>query len=350
MTLPETMRALVKTARGEGRIELKNLPVPRAGQGTVLLRVKAVGICGSDIKILHDAHPYDPPVVMGHEFSGEIVQVGPGVDGWTAGERVVSEAHGYVCGRCWFCLSGLRHVCPSKRALGWGMDGGFAEYVAVPAWLLHRIPEGLSYEEAALAEPLAIVVHGILERATVEPGDFVVILGCGPLGLLGLQAAKAEGASRIVVTGTEQDEKVRLRMARDLGVDRTINVDRADPVELVMNETGGTGADLVVDLSGAPPAIRQGLEMLRIRGRFLAVGIPAAEEVPVPWKELIFRAPQLLFHFSSCHTSWERALSLLAGGKVKARPLITEILDLSEWREGMRLTETGKAIKILLRP
>lgn len=350
MTVPETMRALVKTARGKDRIETRRLPVPRVDENSVLVRVLAAGICGSDVKILRDEHPYFPPVVMGHEFSGEIVQVGSGLEGWSVGDRVVAEVHGFVCGTCRFCLSGKRHVCPSKRALGWGMDGGFAEYVKVPAWLLHRIPEGVSHEEAALSEPMAIVVHGMLERARVEPEDFVVILGCGPLGLMALQMARAEGASRVVVTGTGKDVKTRLPMALELGADHAVNVDRIDPVELVMEETGGVGADLVVDLSGAPSAIQQGMETVRVDGRFLAIGIPAAEEIAIPWKKLIFRVPRIIFHFSSCYTSWEQTLSLMSSGKVRTRPLISTMLDLSEWREGMSMTESGEAIKVLLRP
>lgn len=350
MALPKTMRALVKVARGRDRIEMRQLPLPEIKGKTVLIRVKAAGICGSDIKILHDDHPYFPPVVLGHEFSGEIAGVGKDVKNWAVGERVVSEAHGYVCESCRFCLSGERHVCPSKRSLGWGIDGGFAEYVAVPAWLLHRIPDNLSYEEAALAEPASVAVHGILERAKVEPEDFVVILGCGPIGLLGLQMARAEGASRVAVTGTERSEKLRLKMAMELGADYIVNIRQIDPVKLVMEETEGIGADLVVDLTGSPSAITQGLEMVRTHGRFLAIGITKDREVSIRWKDLIFRAPEVIFHFSSRCSSWERALSLMAGNKVKIRPLITKALDLGDWREGMGLIESGNAIKVLLKP
>jgi L-iditol 2-dehydrogenase len=346
----EKMRALVKTGTGEENIGIRELPVPRPGEDEVLIRVAAAGICGSDVKIFHDHHPCFPPVVLGHEFSGEIVEVGRAVRGWSAGDRVVSEAHGYVCGRCRYCLSGKRHLCPSKRALGWGIDGGFAEYVKVPAWLLHRIPEALSYEQAALSEPMAVVVHGMLERARVEPEDCVVVLGCGTLGLVALQMAKAEGASWVMITGTAEDEKTRLKMAAELGADYALNVERGDPVAVVMERTRGIGADLVVDLSGSPSAIRQGLHMVRADGRFLAIGIPAVGEVSIPWKEAVFRAPRLIFHFSSCYTSWERTLSMISTGKVKTAPLISAVLDLSEWREGMRMTEAKEAVKVLLRP
>jgi L-iditol 2-dehydrogenase len=345
-----SMKALVKKARGKGQIELLDYPVPPVKEGYVLLRIAAAGICGSDLKIYNDDHPYFPPVILGHEFSGEIVEVGPGVKGWEKGERVVSEVHGLVCEHCRFCLSGEKHVCPSKRALGWGIDGGFAEYVAVPEWLLHRIPEGVSYEEAALLEPMAIAVHGILERAKVEPEDFVVVLGCGPLGLLAIQLAKSEGASRVFITGVNQDEKLRLRIAEKLGADRTINVEKEDPVVIVKEMTSGIGADLVVELSGSPGAISQGLRMVRTHGRFLAIGIPVEQEVSIPWKEIIFKAPSVIFHFSSCYSSWERSLSLLERKKVDVNCLISKILPLKDWEEGFRLAKSGEAIKVLLKP
>jgi len=344
------MKALVKKAKGRGQIELLDSPVPQVKEGYVLLRIEVAGICGSDLKIYDDDHPYFPPVILGHEFSGEVVEVGAGVQGWKKGDRVVSEVHGLVCGQCRFCLSGEKHVCPSKRALGWGIDGGFAEYVRVPSWLLHRMPDGVSFEEAALMEPLAIAVHGILERAKVDPEDSVVVLGCGPIGLLALQMAKVEGASRVFVTGMNLDEKVRLKMAKDLGADRTINVQKEDPVAIVKEATRGIGADLVVELSGSPAAIRQGLGMVRTHGRFLAIGIPAEQEVGIPWKEIIFKAPSLIFHFSSCYSSWERGLSLLEHKKVDAKALITNILPMKDWEKGFHLAKSGEAIKVLLKP
>lgn len=344
------MKALVKKTKGIGQIELLEYPVPRVKEGYVLLRIAAAGICGSDLKIYNDDHPYFPPVILGHEFSGEIVDVSPGVKGWEKGDRVVSEVHGVVCEHCRFCLSGERHVCPSKRALGWGIDGGFAEYVAVPAWLLHRIPEGVSYEEAALMEPMAVAVHGILERAKVEPEDFVVVLGCGPLGLLALQMARSEGASKVFITGVNLDEKLRLRVAEKLGADRTINAQKEDPVSLVKESTGGIGADLVIELSGSPTAISQGLRMVRTHGRFLAIGIPIEQEVSIPWKEIIFKAPSVIFHFSSCYSSWERGLSLLERKKVDVKCLISKILPLKDWEDGFHLAKSGEAIKVLFKP
>jgi L-iditol 2-dehydrogenase len=212
------------------------------------------------------------------------------------------------------------------------------------------MPDGVTFEEAALLEPMAIAVHGILERAKVEPEDFVVILGCGPLGLLALQMAKAEGASEVFITGVNQDEKLRLKMAKELGADRTINVQKEDPIAIVKERTGGIGADLVIEVSGSPMAISQGFRMVRTHGRFLAIGIPLEQEVPIPWKEIIFKAPSLIFHFSSCYSSWERGLSLLEHKKVDVKKLISKILPLKEWEKGFQLAKSGEAIKVLFKP
>jgi len=157
------MKALVKIARGRGHMELRDVGVPQVASGEVLIRVRACGICGSDLKIQDDQHPNIPPVVVGHEFAGEIAGVGAGVQGWGVGDRVVSEQHVGACGRCRQCLTGNAFACAAKRAPGYFTDGAFAEYIKVPAWLLHRIPEALSFTEAAFTEPTAVAVHGVLE-------------------------------------------------------------------------------------------------------------------------------------------------------------------------------------------
>ena len=158
------MRALVKTAKGPGKLELQEVPTPQEEAGEVLLRVRACGICGSDLKIQDDQHPYTPPVVIGHEFAGEIVEVGADVSGWIVGDKVVSEQHVKACGHCRQCLTGNAFACSSKRAPGYFTDGAFTEFIRVPAWLLHRIPSNLSFVEAAFTEPSAVAAHGVLDR------------------------------------------------------------------------------------------------------------------------------------------------------------------------------------------
>jgi L-iditol 2-dehydrogenase len=208
-----SQRALEKTAHGPGQLELQTVPIPQITPDQVLIRLHACGICGSDLKIEVDEHPYVPPVVMGHEFAGEIAEVGGDVDGWVVGDRVVAEQHTHACGRCRQCLTGNAFACASKRAPGYYIDGGFAEYIAMPAWLLHRIPGGLSFVEAAFSEPAAVAAHGVLDRTGIEPEDVVLVLGCGPIGLAAAKMAQAAGAACAIVTGIDRDEQVRLPRA-----------------------------------------------------------------------------------------------------------------------------------------
>jgi L-iditol 2-dehydrogenase len=345
-----TMAALLKRAHGPGNVELGRAPIPEAGPDQALIRVHACGICGSDLKIEADEHPYVPPVVMGHEFAGEIAEVGRDVDGWAVGDRVVAEQHTHACGRCRQCLTGNAFACASKRAPGYMIDGGFAEFITMPAWLLHRIPDSLSYVEAALSEPAAVAAHGVLDRTGIEPEDVVLVLGCGPIGLLAAKMAQAAGASRVLITGIDRDEEVRLPRARELGIDHALNVMQTDLATLVSDLTGGEGADVVIELSGAPPAIAQAFQLARRLGRVGIIGQPPSDEVSIPYRDALFRALTVSFSYSSRYTSWERVLSLFERGALEPAKFITHVLPLGEWQRGFALARSGRAIKVVLRP
>src|SRR6056297_3341060 len=205
------MKALVKTEKGKGNIEIQDVPEPQNAPDEVLIEVKACGVCGTDIHIMHDQFPYWPPVIMGHEFAGEIVQVGDEVEGWEVGGRVVGEPHTKACGECDLCRTGHVQICEHKRSPGWGIDGAFAKYLAYPTHLLHEIPDDMSFTHAALVEPTANIVTDVLERATVEPEDFVVVIGPGPIGLTAAMAAKGQGAREVMIVGTPADVDLRLK-------------------------------------------------------------------------------------------------------------------------------------------
>ncbi len=344
------MIALVKTARGVGHMELQEVPTPEVSPDEVLIRVKACGICGSDLKIFDDHHPYTPPVVVGHEFSGEIVELGGKVSKWQVGDRVVSEQHVGACGYCRPCLTGNSFACASKRACGYFTDGAFTEFIKVPARLLHRIPDGLSFVEAAFTEPSAVAVHGTLERTGINPEDVVLILGSGPIGLAAARMAQAAGASQVIVTGIDGDEKARLPKARELGIDHVVNVMKADLAELVDQLTDGRGADVVIELTGALPAIEQAFTLASRLGKVGIIGQPPTDEVSIPYRNAMFRALVVSFSYSSKFTSWERALSMFARGAVKPAQFITHILPLADWEEGFRLAHIGEAVKVVLEP
>jgi len=329
---------------------LRDVPAPQIAPDEVLIRVRACGICGSDLKIQDDQHPYKPPVIVGHEFAGQIAEVGAAVTGWVIGDRVVSEQHTRACGHCRQCLTGNAFACSSKRAPGYFVDGAFTEFIKVPAWLLHRIPENLNFVEAAFTEPSAVAAHGVLDRTGIAPEDVVLVLGCGPIGLVAAKMAQAAGASKVIITGVDRDEKARLPKARELGIDCVVNVSQTDLAALVADLTGGGGADVVVELSGAPPAIGQAFRLARRLGRVGIIGQPPTDEVVVPYRDALFRALTVSFSYSSKYTSWERALSLFARGAIRPAQFITHVLPLAEWERGYELSRSGEAVKVVLEP
>jgi len=343
------LKGLVKVGRGVGLVELREVPTPTLAPGEVLIRVKAAGICGSDIHIFHDQFPYHPPVILGHEFAGEIAALGSQVQGWTKGDRVVAELHTRACGRCRYCRTGSQHLCPEKRAPGWGIDGAFAEYIVMPSQLLHVIPAGVSFPEAALAEPTAIAVQAVLGKGRVQPGDLVVVLGPGPIGLLCAQIARSCGG-KVVITGTERDRDTRLAVAGQLGIDHVVDTSLADPLLLIQDLSGGAGADVVVETAGVAATINQAIQMVRPQGLILAVGIPEGEKIAVDWSRAVFKGADVRFCFSSTFPDWERSLAMLATGQIAVKPMINGLFNLEDWAQAFALITSGKGIKALLIP
>lgn len=343
------MLALVKREKGEGNTALEQRPIPIYQEDEVLIRVAYSGICGTDIHILHDQFPYYPPVIIGHEFSGEVVEVGSKVTGFQKGDLVVGEPHNKACGKCYLCRNGHIQNCADKRSIGWGIDGCFTTYLVMPEKLLHKLPKGLSLSSAALAEPCAIVAHQLLERARVTPGDKVVIMGVGPIALIAAQMARIAGAGKILLCGCTSDVSYRLKIAEQLNCfDRFINVQTEDAVSIIMEETG-VGADLVVEASGAGSAIRTSIRVLKKRGVLCAIGMTSAPTVEVPWNEAMMKVLDVQFNMSSSYNGWEIALSLLGSGNLDVEPLF-EVRSLLDWEQAFADLEQGRAMKILLTP
>ncbi len=344
------MKALVKTKKGEGFIELMDMPDPRPGKGEVLIEVKSAGICGTDLHVKHDRFPYWPPVILGHEFSGRIIETGPECKYYQVGERVVGEPHTRHCGVCHLCRTGNVQVCPEKRSPGWGIHGCMAPLLVMPEQLLHRIPDSMDDDTAAVVEPTANTVHDLFERAGLTPGDFVVVIGPGPIGLLAGLTAKAGGARHIVMAGAPPDEGLRLGKARELGFETVVNVAKENLAEVVMGLTGGIGADLVVECSGAPAAIAGTVDLIRKKGRICAIGLTGGRNVDFPWEKAAFRVADIHFCMSTSYTSWDRAINLIAGGQLPAQEVITHRLPLEEWEEAFRVLEAQQALKVVLHP
>ncbi|HSJ56437.1 MAG TPA: zinc-binding dehydrogenase, partial [Anaerolineae bacterium] len=312
------MQAIVKYALGKGHVEVREVPEPTAGPGQVKVQVRAAGVCGSDLHIYHDeiAIPIEPPVIMGHEFAGVIVELGAGVEGLQLGDRVTCETTAWSCGWCLPCRLGHTNMCASRKVVGYAVDGCFARYCVVNQRQVHLLPENVDFLAGALTEPLACCVHAVLELTTISAGDVVFLTGPGPIGLLCLQLVKAAGGYA-VMCGTSQDEE-RLALARQFGADRVVNVETENTLELIGRLTASQGADVFVECAGAPAAARLGLEVTRRGGQYTQVGLfPGPFELKfdlIAYKEL-----RVTGSLGQRWTSWQRALALMAQGQVDTR-------------------------------
>jgi L-iditol 2-dehydrogenase len=343
------MKALVKTQKGKGFLEIREVPEPQPKTGEVKIEVAACGVCGTDIHVRHDEFPYWPPVTLGHEFTGVVVETGPDCRLAKVGDRVVAEPHSLACGVCFLCRTGNIQICPEKRSPGWGIDGGMARYICYPEKLLHRIPENMTFDQGAMVEPAANAVTDVIERAQVTAGDFVVVIGPGPIGLLAAMVARAAGAREVVVIGTPGDAKLRLAKAKELGF-CAINRGEVNPLETVMDLTAGIGADLVVECSGSPRAIPETIEFVRKRGKICAIGLTGNRSVEIPWDKFNFKVVDLIFNLSTSYTSWARTIALIHKGLVPAETLITHRAPLEEWEKLFDVIENLQALKGLIIP
>jgi L-iditol 2-dehydrogenase len=344
------MQGLFKTAKGEGHVALLETDIPHPKADEVLIEIKAAGICGTDLHIIHDQYPYWPPVIMGHEFSGQIVEAGAEVTDYQIGDRVVGEPHTQACGKCELCRTGYQQLCSSKRSIGWGIHGAFARYLVMPERLLHHIPESLTYDEAAVVEPTANVVQDVIERGEVAANDFVVVVGPGPIGLLSVMAARAAGAREIALVGVKADLDRRLAKGKELGADHILVADAGNAVEAVAALTSGRGADVVVEASGAPPGIASTVGMVRRLGRIAVIGMTGREQISFPWDAAIWKMCTIIFNLSTGYTSWEKAIGLISSKKIDVARLITHRVKLVEWQAAVTAAEQGEALKALLIP
>ncbi len=340
------MKAVVKQARGDGFVELCEVPEPELEDGSVILRVGAAGICGSDIQILHDRFQgYIVPVILGHEFAGTIESVGRGVSNLAPGDRVVSETHAIVCNECVYCRTGIYNLCPQRKGFGYGTNGAFAKLVRVRKAIVHILPEEIPVREAALLEPVSVALNALTRNSHVYPGESVLVIGPGPIGLFCLQVARLSGG-RVTVVGTERS-RPRLDLASRLGAVRTL-VDR----ELGQGIEDGSlrnSFDVTVVAAGNAASFELGLRTTRAGGRVVYVG-ETTENASFPLS--LIERKNITVHGSFSHNwpIWESAISLVQHGSIDVRSLITHEFGLSDWRTAFETAESRKGAKILLKP
>jgi L-iditol 2-dehydrogenase len=346
----------VKVARfyAPGDIRLEETPEPVVSPGEVKIRVRNCSTCGTDVKISRSGHPnMSPPQVMGHEIAGEVTEIGEDVAGWTIGDRVQVIA-AIPDGTCADCLAGHPQVCQNQLSMGYQFPGGFAEYMIVPREVLavdglNRIPDGLSYAEASLAEPLACVLNG-QELARVGAGDVVVVVGSGPIGCLHVRLARARGASKIILVDLNAD---RLAAAAALvAPDVTIASGETDAVAAVLEATGGRGADVVITAAASGTAQEQGLRMLARRGRLSLFGGLAkdAPNITVDSNLVHYRELTIVGVNGSSPDHNKQALALIATGRVPVNDLITHRLPLDRVLDALEIVARGEAIKVTIEP
>ena len=345
------MTAVVKYGQENEMVELREVPEPAPGDNDVLLRVKAVGVCGSDIEMWRHRFTYkvNTPVIQGHEFCGQIEEVGSGVKGWKKGDRVVSETSAYVCGTCRFCRSGDYNLCPSRLGFGYGTNGAMTRFVAVRQQILHRIPAALSFEEAAIIEPVCVAYNALVVRSRILPGDCVVVIGPGPIGLNCVQVAAAAGAGTIFLLGTSADA-ARMKVATALCPRaRQLVGPFEESLARVQEETEGYGADLVVDAAGSAETLKMSLALVRRLGQITKVGW-GPEPVGFSLDLLLTKAATLQGTYGHSRRSWESVIRLIDSGVLSLKPLISTVLPIERWREGYELVESRQAAKVILRP
>jgi len=343
------VKAVVKYALGQGNVELRDMPKPSPDPDEVKIEVKAAGICGSDLHIYHGDIKLliKPPVTMGHEFSGVVTEVGSSVSEWKPGDRVTSETSAQVCGECISCRTGNYNVCAEKRLIGYWFNGAFAKYCVVPSRLVHRLPDSVSFNSGALSEPLACCVNAVVEKTVILPGDFVVIAGPGPIGLLSLQLAKAQGGFTVLV-GTGVDRK-RLAIGRELGADVTVNIEEEDPLKVVSGLTDKAGADVFIECSGSPSAVRSGFQLVRRRGQYTQIGL-TGRSFELDFDNVAYKEITVRGSLGQSWPYWKRGLKMLSEGLVKTGPLISDVLLLQQWKEAFRKVESKEGLKVILRP
>lgn len=313
-------------------LQFTDQPTPTPGPGEVLVEVAACGICGSDV------HGYDgssgrriPPIVMGHEAAGTISALGSGVTRFSAGDRVTFDSTVY-CGRCEFCARGEANLCEDRQVVGvscgeYRRAGAFAEYVTVPEHILYKLPEGLSFPEAAMLEAVAVALHAVglseISAMEIKAGGAALVIGAGMIGLLVLQAAKAAGCSRVILADVDE---TRLRLGSDLGADEALNSAQVDLPKEVARLTHGRGADVVFEAVGRGETVASAIECVRKGGTVVLVGNLAAQ-VEIPLQKVVTRQIRLQ---GSCASAGEypEAMALIASGRIKVQPLISAVAPL----------------------
>lgn len=342
------MKALRK-ARPEQGATLESVSIPTIGPRDVLVRVRAASICGTDLHIYGwdrwSQGRIKPPMTFGHEFCGHIEKLGGEVDGLRVGEFVSAEMH-VNCGACYQCRIGQPHICQKLKIIGIDRDGCFAEFVAIPASNIWKIDPAIPEHYAAIMDPLGNAVHTVLAGAIA--GQTVAVTGCGPIGLMAITVAKACGCSTVFATEVNTH---RLELARKMGADVALNPKDGGAVKAVLDATGGTGVDVLLEMSGQEAAIREGLQMLRLGGRASLLGLPSKLVTLDLVSDVIFKGATVQgIYGRKMFETWVQMTELLKQKRLNLEPLFGERVPLERYAEAFSMLQDGLAGKVLFDP
>ncbi len=344
MTTKTTSAAVVNFAPEKGSVEIREMEKPEIGEEDVLLEVVNVGVCGSDLHQWTSDHswPVNYPVVLGHEFGGYIAAVGSRVTGWKEGDRVVSETAAIINQNSPMSRIGLYNLDPDRKGFGYGVHGAMTKFVRVPARCLHRIPEHLPFEQACLTEPCCVAYNAVAVNSQIRPGDRVIVMGPGTIGILCAAVAKLCGAE-VAIVGLESD-KHRLDIAKRYGCEAIIGDATA-----WSKRTDGMGADFIIDAAGSSATLKIALQLVRPNGQITKVGW-GPQPLGFSLDPLVQKNIRLQGSFSHNWPIWEKVISLMAGGSLDVKPIIGGVWSVTEWQEAFEKMHSGAVVKSVLKP
>lgn len=342
-----TMPAVMNYGREPFSVELREVPVPEIGPSDVLLRVGAVSICGSDIHQWNGSHswPVNYPCILGHEFAGTVAKAGSATTAFREGDRVVSETAAVIDEQSPLTRMGLYNLDPARRGFGYGVNGAMTQYVRVPERCLHRLPASVSFERAALTEPCCVAYNAVCVNGRVRPGDAVLVIGPGPIGLLCAQMAKLSGAGTLIVAGLPADAH-RLEVAKQAGADMALD---ANVLETIANLGDGFGVDVALDCSGASATLKLALQAVRPAGQIVKVGW-GPQPLNFSLDPLVQKNVTVTGSFSHNWPVWERVISMIQSGQIQLDPVSSAVCSLDHWHDCFEKMERGEYVKAVLTP
>ena len=344
------MIGLVNFAPEPNSVELRDLPQPEIGDEDVLLAVQGVGVCGNDLHQFSGKQSWkvNYPVVLGHEFGGIVAGAGSRVRSFREGDRVVSETAAVLDLDSPFTRAGQYNLDPNRLGFGYGVNGAMTKYVRVPERCLHRVPDGLAFEKAALTEPCCVAYNAVCMNARIRPGDSVAVLGPGPIGLLCALFAKLSGASPLIVIGVPADAR-RLAGARALGATHTFGEAGENVLEAARALGDGYGVDVVIDAAGVSPSLKTAIDLVRPAGQIVKVGWGLAP-LNFSLDPLVAKGATLQGSFSHTWPMWEKVLSMMASGQLDLSLILNRVAPLEEWKSAFDAMHSGEVVKAVLKP